>query len=74
VGPIYLFDINQSLEVVPKEGIFSQEISLIFPEEMYLMEYEGHVNVRTSKEVNFFGTQSEFVVSGSDDGKVLKKT
>lgn len=30
--------------------------------------YSGHCNVRTVKDVNFFGLQDEYVVSGSDDG------
>ncbi|EMC94346.1 hypothetical protein BAUCODRAFT_73625 [Baudoinia panamericana UAMH 10762] len=30
--------------------------------------YRGHCNVRTVKDVNFFGLDDEFVVSGSDDG------
>jgi WD and tetratricopeptide repeats protein 1 len=31
----------------------------------------GHRNVRTVKEVNFFGPNSEFIVSGSDCGRVF---
>ena len=34
-------------------------------------EYEGHRNNMTVKSVNFFGPRSEFVVSGSDCGKVF---
>lgn len=30
--------------------------------------YRGHCNVRTVKDVNFFGPDDEYVVSGSDDG------
>ena len=39
--------------------------------------YKGHCNVRTVKDVNFFGLQDEYVVSGSDSGHVFiwdKKT
>ncbi|KAL9088041.1 MAG: hypothetical protein Q9165_006382 [Trypethelium subeluteriae] len=39
--------------------------------------YRGHCNVRTVKDVNFFGLQDEYVVSGSDSGHVFiwdKKT
>ena len=32
--------------------------------------FKGHRNVRTVKEVNFYGQRDEFVTSGSDDGKV----
>jgi nuclear receptor interaction protein len=31
-------------------------------------EYRGHCNVRTVKDVNYFGPNDEYVVSGSDDG------
>ncbi|KAK5101859.1 hypothetical protein LTS08_004318 [Lithohypha guttulata] len=30
--------------------------------------YKGHLNVRTVKDVNYYGLDDEFVVSGSDDG------
>ncbi|KAF2192687.1 WD40 repeat-like protein [Zopfia rhizophila CBS 207.26] len=33
--------------------------------------YTGHCNVRTVKDVNFFGLQDEYVVSGSDSGHVF---
>ncbi|KAG0170882.1 hypothetical protein DFQ30_001865 [Apophysomyces sp. BC1015] len=39
--------------------------------------YVGHCNVRTVKDVNFYGLNDEYVVSGSDDGFVFvwdKKT
>ena len=39
--------------------------------------YRGHCNVRTVKDVNFFGLQDEYIVSGSDSGHVFiweKKT
>ncbi|KAL2357265.1 WD repeat-containing protein [Cryomyces antarcticus] len=39
--------------------------------------YRGHCNVKTVKDVNFFGLQDEYVVSGSDDGNLFiwdKKT
>jgi len=39
--------------------------------------YNGHCNIRTVKEVNFFGPYSEYVVSGSDCGRIFiwdKKT
>lgn len=34
-------------------------------------QYRGHCNVRTVKDVNFFGLQDEYVVSGSDCGNVF---
>ncbi|OWA54323.1 putative DDB1- and CUL4-associated factor 8 [Hypsibius exemplaris] len=36
-----------------------------------IREFEGHRNNQTVKSVNFYGPRSEFVVSGSDCGKVL---
>eukprot|EP01116_Phalansterium_solitarium_P012000 TRINITY_DN27921_c0_g1_i1.p1 TRINITY_DN27921_c0_g1~~TRINITY_DN27921_c0_g1_i1.p1 ORF type:complete len:764 (+),score=251.43 TRINITY_DN27921_c0_g1_i1:179-2470(+) len=37
----------------------------------YAGRYVGHCNVRTVKEVNFFGPRSEYVMSGSDDGNIF---
>ncbi|KAM8710325.1 hypothetical protein ACLKA7_017024 [Drosophila subpalustris] len=37
----------------------------------YLHCYEGHINSRTIKGVNFFGPHSEFIVSGSDCGHMF---
>ncbi|KAI9771908.1 MAG: hypothetical protein M1840_001678 [Geoglossum simile] len=40
-------------------------------------QYRGHCNVKTVKDVNFFGLEDEYVVSGSDSGHVFiwdKKT
>ncbi|XP_017029903.1 DDB1- and CUL4-associated factor 8 isoform X2 [Drosophila kikkawai] len=33
--------------------------------------YEGHINSRTIKGVNFFGPRSEYIVSGSDCGNIF---
>lgn len=33
--------------------------------------YSGHINVQTIKDVNYFGLQDEYVVSGSDCGHVF---
>jgi nuclear receptor interaction protein len=33
--------------------------------------YEGHCNVQTVKDVNYFGPDDEYVVSGSDDGNLF---
>lgn len=33
-----------------------------------LRSYRGHCNVKTVKDVNYFGLDDEYVVSGSDDG------
>jgi nuclear receptor interaction protein len=34
-------------------------------------EYRGHCNVNTTKDLNFYGLQDEYVVSGSDCGNVF---
>eukprot|EP01029_Cantina_marsupialis_P009295 TRINITY_DN2170_c0_g2_i2.p1 TRINITY_DN2170_c0_g2~~TRINITY_DN2170_c0_g2_i2.p1 ORF type:complete len:688 (-),score=156.60 TRINITY_DN2170_c0_g2_i2:425-2488(-) len=36
----------------------------------FAQEYSGHMNVRTIKDIGFFGPNSEYCVSGSDDGKI----
>ncbi|KAI9698878.1 MAG: hypothetical protein M1820_007299 [Bogoriella megaspora] len=43
----------------------------------HMRKYTGHCNVRTVKDVNFFGLQDEYIVSGSDSGHIFiwdKKT
>ena len=37
----------------------------------YRMVYRGHRNDRTVKQVSFYGSRSEFIVSGSDDGHIF---
>ena len=37
----------------------------------HTMAYSGHCNVDTDKDVNFFGKNDEYVVSGSDGGHVF---
>lgn len=40
-------------------------------------QYDGHCNIKTVKDANFFGLQDEYVVSGSDSGHLFiwdKKT
>ena len=37
----------------------------------HIREYRGHCNVKTVKDVNFFGLQDEYVVSGSDSGHLF---
>jgi WD40 repeat protein len=40
------------------------------PEGSYVRCFLGHRNAITIKEVNFFGPNDEYVISGSDDGRV----
>lgn len=37
----------------------------------YTRAYRGHLNIKTVKDVNYFGLDDEYVVSGSDDGNVF---
>lgn len=39
--------------------------------EPHIRTYRGHCNVKTVKDVNFFGLDDEYVVSGSDDGNLF---
>ena len=37
----------------------------------HMRMYKGHCNVQTVKDVNFYGADDEYVVSGSDDGNLF---
>ncbi|CAG8296123.1 unnamed protein product [Penicillium salamii] len=37
----------------------------------HIRSYRGHCNVKTVKDVNFFGLNDEYVVSGSDSGHIF---
>ncbi|KAF3484151.1 wd and tetratricopeptide repeat protein [Arthroderma uncinatum] len=37
----------------------------------HLNVYQGHCNIKTVKDVNYFGLDDEYVVSGSDDGNLF---
>lgn len=41
------------------------------PVTSHMRSYDGHCNVKTVKDVNFFGLQDEYVVSGSDSGHLF---
>ncbi|KAJ1985195.1 hypothetical protein H4R34_000154 [Dimargaris verticillata] len=36
-----------------------------------IRSFRGHANIETVKDVNFFGTHDEYVISGSDDGNLF---
>eukprot|EP01134_Creolimax_fragrantissima_P004371 CFRG4371T1 len=36
----------------------------------FIRKFSGHCNIKTIKDVNFYGPDSEYVMSGSDDGRV----
>ncbi|KAL9612946.1 MAG: hypothetical protein Q9167_002475 [Letrouitia subvulpina] len=41
------------------------------PYSSHTRKYQGHCNVKTVKDANFFGLQDEYVVSGSDSGHLF---
>ncbi|KAJ1967920.1 hypothetical protein IWQ62_001559 [Dispira parvispora] len=43
------------------------DTTVIFPRRVY----KGHSNVQTVKDVNFFGPNDEYIMSGSDDGNLF---
>lgn len=46
-------------------------VNLNVPVSTHSRQYEGHCNVKTVKDVNYFGLQDEYVVSGSDSGHLF---
>ena len=54
-----------------------EKVEANVPCDSHTRTYRGHCNVKTVKDVNFFGLQDEYVVSGSDGGHLFiwdKKT
>lgn len=54
-----------------------EQVQADVPCSSHTRQYRGHCNVKTVKDVNFFGLQDEYVVSGSDSGHLFiwdKKT
>ncbi|TKA32333.1 hypothetical protein B0A50_01439 [Salinomyces thailandicus] len=45
-----------------------EKVEMDVPCMPHTRQYRGHCNVRTVKDVNYFGLNDEYVVSGSDDG------
>lgn len=48
-----------------------EKVELDTPCAPHTRVYRGHCNVKTVKDVNYFGLQDEYVVSGSDSGHVF---
>lgn len=48
-----------------------ERVEMDVPCSSHMNVYRGHCNVKTVKDVNFFGLQDEYVVSGSDSGHVF---
>lgn len=52
-------------------GARREKVELDVPCAPHTRVYTGHCNVKTVKDVNYFGLQDEYVVSGSDDGNIF---
>lgn len=48
-----------------------ERVEMDVPCSPHMNVYRGHCNVKTVKDVNFFGLQDEYVVSGSDSGHIF---
>ena len=48
-----------------------EKVAASVPCSAHTRVYSGHCNVKTVKDVNFFGLDDEYVVSGSDDGNLF---
>lgn len=48
-----------------------EDVELDVPCSSHTRVYRGHCNVKTVKDVNFFGLNDEYVVSGSDSGHIF---
>lgn len=62
---VYLFDVDATISNENLDYAFESS------NPTYSHTYFGHSNIRTVKEINFFGRRSEYVVSGSDDGRIF---
>lgn len=47
------------------------QVNRDLPCNSHIRMYQGHCNVKTVKDVNFFGLDDEYVVSGSDSGHIF---
>lgn len=55
--------------VIPK--LRQEAVERQAPCSSHIRSYRGHCNVKTVKDVNFFGLNDEYVVSGSDSGHLF---
>ena len=54
-----------------RRGKLRELVNIDVPCDPSTRKYSGHCNVETVKDVNFFGLQDEYIVSGSDCGHVF---
>eukprot|EP01125_Pyxidicula_operculata_P015881 TRINITY_DN540_c0_g1_i1.p1 TRINITY_DN540_c0_g1~~TRINITY_DN540_c0_g1_i1.p1 ORF type:complete len:461 (-),score=46.44 TRINITY_DN540_c0_g1_i1:470-1852(-) len=60
---------EESVKIEPEEEMIGPKNS--DERDHYVQSYSGHCNVKTVKGVSFFGPNGEYVVSGSDDGRIF---
>jgi len=68
---VFMFDMNKTIQPGADNYEDSDE------DRSFEKQYSGHCNIKTVKSVSFFGPRSEYVMSGSDDGRIFiweKKT
>jgi nuclear receptor interaction protein len=56
---------------VPYSARRREEVESHVPCSSHMNVYKGHCNIKTVKDVNYFGLDDEYVVSGSDSGHVF---
>ncbi|KAL1970480.1 hypothetical protein VTN77DRAFT_4124 [Rasamsonia byssochlamydoides] len=54
-----------------RNGRGREEVEAHVPCSSHINVYRGHCNIKTVKDVNYFGLDDEYVVSGSDSGHVF---
>lgn len=70
------FDADSDTESQPTHRLFrrhrpQRKVHPTLPTTPSHRTYRGHCNVKTVKDVNFYGLNDEYVVSGSDDGNLF---
>lgn len=76
-GGIMAQERNFLFQQASDRGKLRESVEKNVPCSSHTREYRGHCNIKTVKDVNFFGLQDEYVVSGSDSGHLFiwdKKT
>jgi nuclear receptor interaction protein len=62
---------NSSSENYAIPRLRQENVERQAPCSTHIRSYRGHCNVKTVKDVNFFGLNDEYVVSGSDSGHIF---
>jgi nuclear receptor interaction protein len=62
-------DTTTSNYAIPR--VRQRDVERHAPCSTHIRSYRGHCNIKTVKDVNFFGLNDEYVVSGSDSGHIF---